>query len=728
MPNADISSSYKKHDDGIDLPKLAALLFERKWLIAGITLAFILIGGIYSFLATPSYRADMLVQIEQPSRINPLSDVNTLLGKQPPSQAEIEIVRSRMVLGGAVDALQLDVIVKPLTFPVIGGFLNRIGIVRPGFAEGWRFVWANESIRVAQLTVSNSYLRKNFQLVVIDAQTYNIFYDDQNIGTGIVGEDSRFLNGEVTLSVHSIDAPAGAVFLLSRQPRLLAISNLKKALSVSERGQETGILSWSLIGPDPGSAETVLRTIGSIYVEQNIQHRSEETRQSLDFLEEQLPKVREELAQAEDMLNAYRIDKDSLDLPLETRSVLDRLVKLELQINELELTEAEISQRFTPTHPTYAALLDKKRQLTSDQTKIESKIERLPETHQQILRLQRDAAVNQQIYVQLRNKVQEMQIAEASTVGNVRILDRAEGFPKPVHPVKKLMLIYAAIFGVMCSVSLVMLLGLTKKGIALQSELEMLGLSVMATVPFYKKTKGKSDKRKAATVGRQNLIAQSDPTDTSVEALRALRTSLYFNLKSSSNNCLMITSATQGVGKSFIAANLAAVCAQAGQRVLLLDADMRKGSLHKYLDTKASGGFSDVLSGGDVNAHIRAYEGIDNLFYLPRGDLLPNSSERLAQPVLTEVLRSLASDYDLIIIDTPPVLAVTDAAVIGCQVGATLLAVRFEVSTPQEVQLALQRLQHAGVRVAGAVLNGLTPTAAATYGYGDYGYGTEGSV
>lgn len=713
--------------DEIDLGRLFGVLVDHKGIIIAITALFAIIGVIYALLSTPIYRADALVQVEQASPSNPLADVTSLLGKEPPSESEIEIIRSRMVLGRAVDILNLDLVVEPVRLPLVGDFLNRIGIERPAFAEGWGATWVGETISVNAMPVSEAYLGKRFILEVLGEQRYALYYEGEKLGEGSVGAAAEFLNGNVSVTVDAINAPAGAEFALSRILPLVAITSLRSNLSINEQGKETGILNWGLTSSDPALAETTLRTIADIYVAQNIQRQSEEARRSLEFLSDQVPQVREELRRAEGLLNAYRTDRESVDLSLETQSVLERLVNVEAQLNELEFAEAEISRRFTPSHPTYAALLEKKTQLQKERANLEGKINNLPETQQEILRLQRDVAVTQEIYVQLRNKVQEMQIAEASTVGNVRILDKAEVFPNPVEPNKKLIVVLATLLGGMVAVGLILLKALFNRGVETQDELEALGLPVYATVPLSEEQE-KLNRRFKRSGGRGHtvttgLLAFRNPADTSIEALRGLRTSLHFAMMEGNDNRLMITGPSPGIGKSFVAVNLGTVCAQAGQRVLVIDGDMRKGHIHHVFGERSEVGLSETLSGRQtIDEVIRPVKGVENLHYLSRGVAPPNPSELLATSRFSELLAAVSQRYDLVIIDSPPILAVTDAAIIGKQVGTTLMVARFQLNPAKEIELAMRRLEASGVQAKGAILNALERKAATAYGYGYYNY------
>ncbi|KFF50749.1 tyrosine protein kinase [Gammaproteobacteria bacterium MFB021] len=726
------SASAPRSHEEIDIRRLFGILVDhKKWVLASVA-AFAMLGLIYVSVATPIYRADALVQIESSSPgSNPLKEVSTLLGQEPPTLSEIEIIQSRMVLGRAVDLLNLDISVAPVTLPVIGGLLERQHVSRPGFAAGWHYAFSGESIAVSEMPVADAYEGQPFRLQVLDSYRYRLFDADGNdLGEGKLGELSNFADGGVALRVTSIDAGAGATFELRHGSRLAAINALRGRLTVAEAGSETGILSWSLTGPDPQETEKTLNTIANIYYSQNVQRQSEEARKSLEFLDGQVPKIRAQVDRAEEKLNRYRESQDSVDLSLETKSVLDRLVNLEAQLNELEMNEAEIAQRFTKSHPTYQALLEKKAQLQRERANLDKQIKAMPKTQQEILRLKRDAEVNNEIYVQLLNKVQETRIAEASTVGNVRVLDSAQVLATPVAPNKPLLLAVAVIVGLIVGVAGVFLRALFHRGIETQEQIEETGLAVYATVPLSDEQRKLNRREQRGRRGTrrdprypQGLLSLRNPADVTVEALRGLRTSLHFAMLEASDNRLMITGPSPGVGKSFVSVNLAAVCAQAGQRVLVIDADMRKGQVHSVFGATSESGLSDVLGGRlTLDEAIRDVDECEGLHYVARGMAPPNPSELLMGSRFSAFLAAASERFDLVIVDSPPVLAVTDAAIIGKQVGTSLMLVRFERNPVKELELAIARLRTAGVEPRGAILNAVERKAATAYGYGYYHY------
>jgi tyrosine-protein kinase Etk/Wzc len=462
----------------------------------------------------------------------------------------------------------------------------------------------------------------------------------------------------------------------------------------------------------------------------------------------QTPLIQDGLNSAENRLNEYRASQDSVDLSFETRSMLERLVSLETELNALEIQESEVAQRFTPSHPNYRSLLDKRAQLLGEQQRLEAQVNNLPETQRQVLRLNRDVEVSQQIYMQMLNAQQELRIARAGTVGNVRILDTALVGNNPIAPRTNLILVISLMAGLMLGLMVVLVRHMLHRGVTSVEELQALGLQVYATIPlserqlkiFDRFSDRKSRKRLKNVFGKQlaerlakpgkrrkhgedgGVLAMLDPSDLAIEALRSLRTSLHFAMLEAPNNRLMLTGPSPAVGKSFISTNLAAICAQGGQKVLLIDSDLRKGHIHRSFAGHSENGLSDYLVGDISLEQMIRHTEQDGLDYVARGTAPPNPSELLMTRKFNEFLEEVGQHYDLVIIDTPPALAVTDAAVVGKQVGATLMITRFRENNPKEIERALQQLESAGVPVKGSILNAIERSASAYYGYG-YGYG-----
>ncbi|WP_159216591.1 GNVR domain-containing protein, partial [Klebsiella pneumoniae] len=464
-------------------------------------------------------------------------------------------------------------------------------------------------------------------LTVIDKTHYSVTFNDKQMSgeVGVLLDD----NG-ISLKIDSIEAEPGSTFIISYVSKLKAITDLQETLSVTDQGKDTGMLNLSLTGPDPLLLEKILNSINANYLAQNVARQAAQDAKSLEFLSEQLPKVRNELDIAEDKLNQYRRQKDSVDLSLEAKSVLEQIVNVDNQLNELTFRESEISQLYTKEHPTYKALMEKRKTLQDEKAKLNQRVSAMPKTQQDILQLSRDVDSGQAVYMQLLNRQQELNIAKSSAIGNVRIIDNAVSQPKPVKPKKVIVLLAGIILGGMVSVGLVLLRVFLRRGIESPEQLEEIGINVYASIPVsetFAKRSGQSIRVKRKESEYESFLSLENPADIAIEAIRGLRTSLHFAMMEARNNVLMISGASPNAGKTFVSSNLAAIISQTGQKVLFIDMDMRKGYTHKLFNSDNNNGLSDILSGKvEIHKAIKniATVGFD---YISRGVVPPNPAE-----------------------------------------------------------------------------------------------------
>ncbi|NVZ93949.1 polysaccharide biosynthesis tyrosine autokinase [Pseudomonas sp. D6002] len=725
--------TVQEDDNGeIDLLGLFGTLIDHKWLIAAVTGAFMVTGAAYAMLATPVYQANALLQVEaKKNDLLGFSDIGGMLGKESPSATEIELIQSRYVIGKTVDNLKLDIVVQPMYFPVVGEFLaRRFQKANPGaIAEPLlgldSFAWGGESLKIFKLDLPDGQLGKKLTLTVGENAHYTLVdEDDQVLAAGEAGQP--FEQNGVAFQIEELRAKPGTRFRVIRNARLTSILDYQENLDVVERGKESGMIGLALESTEPDQAIKILNQIAAIYVRQNVERTSAEAAQSLAFLKEQLPEVKKDLEKAGKALNEYQTRSKSVDITLETKAILDQIVGLDTSISELKLQQAEMDRKFTRQHPAYRALLTQIGELTSKQQSLASRVESLPSTQQELLSLTRDVEVGTAIYTQLLNKSQELDVMRAGTVGNVRLIDTADvNFFKPIKPKKILIVLIATLLGGFLAVTLVLLRKALNRGLESPEAIEQLGLPVYASIPYSTLQKVEEDKisrgRGRADAG-SSLLAISHPTDLAVEALRSLRTSLHFAMLEAPNNRIMISGPSPEVGKTFVSVNLAAVIAQTGQRVLLIDVDMRRGYLHKVLGVPAKDGLSDILSNQCTLESAIHKTGVENLDIISRGQIPPNPSELLMHRNLTELLAQVSERYDLVILDTPPLLAVTDAAIVGRQSGTNLIVTRYGLNPAKEIEHTMRRFAQNGIVLRGAIFNGVEKKASAKYGYGNYGY------
>ncbi|MCK7427381.1 polysaccharide biosynthesis tyrosine autokinase [Enterobacter chengduensis] len=713
-------SAATPQNNEIDLLQLLAEMFDHRVMIACVTLLLTACAGIYAFSTTPVYQADALVQVEAKQNNSLLKNLTPFESDLSPDVApELLLLKSRMILGETVDQLGLTTIVKRRVFPVIGSLWEKVQGRKP------------DTITIGALTIPLLDGKPQTLLLTVQEQGRYRLEGKTLTAEGVVGK--MLVKDGISLLVTSLSAEPGAQLTLQTVSRLDAINAIQDRLTVVESAKQSGMIALTLTGEDPGKIATVLNTIAENYLSQNIARQEAKDSRSLTFLQGQLPKISRELDEAEARLNAYREQRDSVDLSLEAKSVLDQVVNVENQLNELTFREAEVSQLFKKDHPTYRALREKKQTLERERARLNNRVSSMPSTQQEILRLSRDVESGRTIYLQLLTRQQELSISRSSAIGNVRIIDPAVTQSVPIKPRKAPIIILGMVVGLMLSAGTVLVRSAFKRGITSSEQLEVQGIPLLATLPrsvwLWKKTH----------LRRRNLFAShwkhrtsnipflpvDRPADMFVEAVRGLRTSLHFTMMDAANRIVVVSGPTQDCGKTLVSTSLASIAAQAGQRVLFIDADMRKGYVHNVFKLSNHQGLSSVLE-GDVEWQeaIQRVEkgGFDVLTCGPQPS---HPVELLMNERFKNMMSETDKRYDIVIVDTPPVLAVTDALLVARAAATTLLVARFGKTSVKEIENCLKRLAQMGVQVNGAILNDIVKSAALYYnsGYSHYDYG-----
>ncbi|PHI34863.1 tyrosine-protein kinase [Pseudoalteromonas sp. GCY] len=731
QPNL-ISPQKSKQEDTqeIDLMALFGALLDAKWFIAGVTSLFMLLGVAYAIFSTPIYQATAMVQVEEKGGSVPgFDDMSGMFESTSAAVTEIELLKSRSIIGEAVDTLNLDIVVEPKLFPLFGGrsfrkfVLQAEGeVAEPSFGAS-SYAWGGEKVEIHRFKVPNSAVGVEFTLLSQADNNFVLLNEyNEEVLSGKVGQEIKA--GQFELTIKTLIARPGTEFSIVKRNRLQTILDLQSAISASEKGKDSGIINLALQDKTPAYAEKVLDKVASIYVRRNVERNSAEAQQSLEFLEVQLPEVKRNLERAEKAFNDYQIRQESIDISLETQGVLEQIVALETKLQELELKRLELGRKFKREHPSYRGVVEQIDTVKRQRNELAGEVQGLPETQRELLRLKRDVEVNNEIYTLLLGKTQELDIVRAGTVGNVRIVDYAEvNTTQPVKPKKALIVVVATMLGGMLAIVIVLIQKALHKGIEDPAEIEALGLPVYASVPFSEyqvKLTGFARARKGKTAKAKSILAIDNPADLSVEALRSLRTSLHFAMLEAKNNVIAISGPSPGVGKSFITVNLATVLAQSGKKVLVIDGDMRKGYLQTQFGMKWDDGLSDYLSGClDLTQTIKNTQ-VEGLDVMTRGQIPPNPSELLMHQNFSKLIDEVSKIYDLVIIDTPPILAVTDPAIVSAHAGTTLLVTRFGQNHAKELEITRNRFEQNGIDVKGVVFNGVVRKSSNAYGY--YGY------
>ena len=701
-----MSTGKASADEGdLDLKDLLAQLLARKWLLVVALVSGGLIGVLVGQLPPNEYRSAALVQIEERSNgvQLPTELIGELLGGLGGAQSssfetEAHIIRSGLILRPVVEELDLATVVRPVQLPVVGDVLLRNSVpFAAGLLPG-RYPRPGEEIAVARFLVPEAALD---QPVVLTVGTGGAFTVSAG-GTEVAGRVGAAvdLGARGSLLVSELSAAPGRQFLLWKRAERAVVAEIAQYLTVQERGarRDTGVVDFAYVGPDPDLAQEILATVIRTYQQANIQRRSVELDQSISFIEEQLPQVRQELEAATARLGAFRAQQGTQELSLGTQQLLELSVELETRLEEVDFRMEEALQRVTPNHPDYRALAAERERVAQRLANVQADLETIPEAEQTLAQLVAQAERAQQLEMQLVQRVEQLRILKASTVGNVRMLDPA-GPAVLVGPNRLNPALIGMMAGLVLAAGYIFGRNYLRTGVEDARDVEALGLSLFATVSL------DQDGKTKRTTDSYRLVA-TDPQNPVSEAFRGLRTGLQFSMAAAKNNVLMISSSAPGEGKSFVSSNLATAAAIGGSRVLLIDADLRRGKIHRPFGLRRRlPGFSQALAKDIPFDQVCYQTDIENLRFVPTGPKPPNPAELLSSPMFLQILEQVSQEYDLVVLDAPPVLAVTDPQIMGQHAGVTLLVCRHLVTSQVELQNSLKSFESVNVTVNGAILN-----------------------
>ena len=671
VPAQPMAPSYAyagpRENEEIDLPGFMDILSNSRHLILCTTLLALLAGAGYAFLSQPVYRADALIQIEQQqapdSQGDVLAELSTLFNVQSTSTAEMEILRSRLVVGDATDQLQLYVRARPNYLPIFGRWLSdRAQHVSKPFLPGiFGYVYGAEGIEVGRLNVPPE-LENRQMTVVVKRGGYDLLdHRNNRIAQGTVGQPVEFNygGGQGTITLDKLDGRPGARFTVERRSRQAIIQDLQRNLVIDERNKPSGVLAMSLEGTNRVETAAIVNAIGEAFVKQNTERRAAEAAKSLTFLDDFLPQLRQQLDDADNRYTAFRDEHGTFDLGTEGRLSLETSVQMQTQLFELQQRRRELSAQFGPQHPTIQSIDEQIAALEIQVTELTERIKTLPALEQQLLNLERDVTVNSALYAGLLNSAQQLRLVKEGKVGSVRLVDPAIIPEAPVKPQKALALGISLLAGLLLGIALTVLRNLFRPGLRTPADVEtQLGVDVLATVP-----RVTAISPRLSLPGqriRSRVLADLSPDAPAVESIRALRTALRFSLAQAPNNIIMVTGPAAGIGKTFTSVNLAAVMGASDTRVLLVDTDFRNGGVHQYFGQERGKGLSELIRNRCSFDEAVRRNVLPNVDIVTTGTLPRNPAEALLSSRTTDLLQEWSHHYDMVLLDTAPVLTMSD--------------------------------------------------------------------
>ncbi len=728
----DVTQKNSKHgeDHSFAIKDVIEIIVDNWLTIALITFIIFSLGSFYIRIATPLYQVNSVVQVASKggggmAAFAGMGAMGGMMGGGSGSQAEIEIIRSRMVLGKVVDNLNLDIDIRPHFKTFVGKMSYRFS--NPIISlNGGRYDRKDATIKIDIFNIPDEWRDKSF-ILQKTRKGYLLKVDDKSTTlNGKVGALTYLKTSKepIELLVSKFDAKVGSKYLIQKRKRLGVINQLKYSLTVKEKVRQSGILSLLNLHSDPVIGSYILNEVTDVYVSENSQRKAEDAARTLYFLDQQLPKLRESLETAEDKLNRYRVKVGSVDLSREASMALSQSLRFEEQGVRLKQKKQELLRLYKKTHPSITALNNQLNQLEMKIAAINQDVKRMPQMQQEVLRLSRDVKVNGELYTVMLNNAQQLRVMQAKEVGNIRIIDYSIPTMSPIRPKKGMLTIMFFLAGVFLGVGFVVVRKLMNPGVEDPREIEdATGLKVLVNIPHSSRQTElyKNVIRKKPGI---QILARDDNQETTIESFRSLRTTMYFAMENAENRIVSIFGPRPGTGKTFVSINYAAVLAQSGMKVLLIDGDMRKGHINKYLDLPRKNGLSDILTNDEPYTQYLKNTDIENLDFISTGTIPSNPSELLMSKRLDSFLNEVNQDYDAVVIDAPPMLAVTDALLIGKKASVNLMLLKHGAHPIEEIETAVDRMRQVNVELNGIVFNDMY-IRRKTYGYyryGKYGY------
>ena len=746
------NTASKEDNDDIDL---MALLFAilRGWkVIVFFAVLGLVIGILYSRYVNPTFKSDALIQIEENSKgVAALgADISELIGSEvskAQAEAELELIRSRMILEPVVNLLHLRI---RLSDPNIGA-LDRIKsnstdaqINKP---EGVSLKTEDGEAKISQFNVSQEYLNQSFTLT--RSATGFVLSNDFDDFKGQIGKGHLFkgTDGQIQITVNDLPAD-GYPINITKQSLQTTTEQINNVLSVVEKGERSGIIQLSMTGANQQQASLILKQIVLSYIDQNQSRGSEETTKTISFMETQIPALKKKLEDSEAVFNDFRKKYGTIDVGKEAELLLTENSQIDAQLNELKLKKADLTTYYTEEHPLVVQINEQLAVLNARKNEIDDTIAGLPEIQREFLQLSADTTINREIYLTLLKNYEQLKIVKAGQIGFARIIDLPISTYKAIAPKKLQIMILAMLLGAMLGTMLVLLKNMLRNVVKDPERIEgKTGVPVVATIPRSPLLIKLSKNKKAPN----RLLAYVDNNSLSYEAIKSLRTNLMFGMpvqgrEGQRAKVILVTGESPGVGRSFLSANLTEVFAQLDKKVLIIDADMRLGELHKTFSMSQDNGLGDYLSQDtthlikdnalvskvvadqDVNnlASFIHPTGIDNIDFMPRGQHPRNPASLLANGSFDHLMTELNLHYDYIIIDSPPILAASDAIILSQYADKVLMVARYDKSIEGQVAYAVRQMHKSNIKVDGIVLNDVQQGLMSKYSYHySYAYGNN---
>jgi exopolysaccharide transport family protein len=716
----------------VNLQDYLRVVLKHRWTIATVFAVVFVSVLIFTFTATPIYMgtARVIIEKENPKVVSMQEVMTVDSSGLDYYQTQYKIIESRSVAREVVRRLKLDqheeFVPKPkegLFYDIVYFVPNTIGYIASLFKtdEAAKKTKSDSAIvdaflqRVKVTPIRNSRLvdigfeAKSPYMSAKIANTLAKAYIDNNLETKLRATQDAvaWLEGQIVTERKKVEEAEQA---------LLRYKEQKGIVTDFSTDVET-ITAQKLAEINKQVVEATSRR-----VEAETRYRqAADIRHSPEKLDSVPDVIRDELIR-DIKKQEVEIQKRMSELSKKYGARHPQILALQEELNSLQSRKAnEIGRIVDALYNEYKVALAKEYSLKNalSQQKGESLAMNVKAIDYNVLK--RQAESSREMYDILVKRFKETSITEDIKTGNIRIVDLAEIPKSPVKPKKAQNLLLGLIVGLALGVGLAFFLEYLDNTIKVPDDIKnILKLPYLGPVPAIAAAEG------GAVNGARNpaddLVSHLSPKSTASEAYRGIRTSILFSSAEQAPRVLIISSSGPREGKTITSANIAITMAQAGNRVVILDCDMRRPRVHKIFSLSRDRGMSNLLVGNDELDNVVVHTDIPNLDVIPSGPIPPNPSEVLSSQRMADLIEVLRGRYDRIIIDTPPITAVTDAVILSKVVDGVVLIVRAGVAHRELVRNAVEQLRQVNAHILGAVLNGVDMGRDSYYYYQYYYY------
>ena len=660
--------SFENLND-VNIGRYVRLIFLQSKIVLFITLAGLIAGSIIYFSSNKTYKISSLLQVYSPNQsFDPRQTMSLDFFNAPETNLDnlTKLYLSRANIMNLIGKQKLNLELENLE--------------------------DKEKLNIQSLTIKSEeeFDKKTLQF---RAQGDSFTLLDENEKLIAEGLNGEYLNNddlEIQISFSDI-SPQKSIKIIYENPSNLY--NYYKDLIVVESltGQSSfwiqeGLLQSSLITEDISKGKKYLNTLNNIFINDNITVESEKAKKTISFINNQLDTLEEVLDLRKDELRSFKQQNKSLNVNLEVQAIIEQIAEVEQKINKVDLDLSQAEVNFTKDNPLFINLKIQRDALEMQKKAIENEIESLPNAQQEYIDLFRNLEASEALFLELQNRKLNYSLIEASTIGNIRVVDRAfvENLVGPKLSLVFYMTLISFIFGIVVAI----FRGIFFISISNPAELSDAGLNenIIGVIPKVENTDKAFEDQKfeqsleTSILNIETVLTQTQtPDDVSCKKI-------------------VLTSPTASNGKSFISKNIAEGLSRIGHKVLLIDADLKRGDQHRLFNKETINlDFFNKLSSQNIDS-LKINK---NMYLLPRLKKIKNTFEHLYGTSFISKIKEFETLFDYIIFDTAPVLSVSDTGLLMTSSDNNFLIVRHQINRVNEIKQSLQIIDQIGRKFDG---------------------------